>query len=313
MSATVITGRFSAERLVPPEATSSRESTKKWSDANVLTSWAQVHALLSWSRIPWIRHVLGEFKWGKEIFRDFFENLFRLQAVSIRSDEPDITLASIMEVFDPETWGRWQLGVDVFMKYLPLPPWALSDTELTGYISKLMDIASIDIALSLDDSDEYLDPKISKLSEIVGFAPENLPLYVLEWKKMTLGHDIATQIQEFENAVYISYEHFTEKQTDMKLIHMMTAFMMKALSQGYSPLYEGVIEISAYNDKEKSTGTIVLSFRELCEEVDNAILRKWPLYANYSDKTLVRNIVYDKYIAPYLISDEIEDEEEAGE
>ena len=156
------------------------------------------------------------------------------------------------------------------------------------------------------------DPNISELSKVENFDPEHIPIYVLEGKKMICGYSICTQIQTPENSVYVDYDHFTQERTNMQLIHMMTAFAIKAMSQGYTPSYEGIIEITRYDDKVRDVATITLTFRELCEELDKSILKKNPLYANYSDPGKVRNVFYDTYVSPYLISDEI-DGEEAGE
>ena len=91
----------------------------------------------------------------------------------------------------------------------------------------------------------------------------------------------------------------------------MMEVVREAMHKGYSPLSSNDIEINKF--RKEGVLTIAMTFAEMCQEVDKAILRKWPLYGNHSDSELLRNMVYDKYVAPWILPVVTEDDDEYEE
>lgn len=270
-------------------------------------SGASVQSLLSVSQIPWVRHVFSTLDSKSNIYKEFFENLFRIRSVTISSDEPEITLASIMNVKDSENGAEWEIGLDSFVRLLDMPPGAIQDGQLSGYIMSLLNVANIGIWLHVNEEWDSNPQKITPLSELKEFIPEKTLSAVWDGKKMIDDYDIALNLADPENGAYTSADRFWDPH-ELPLLYMMIEVAQEAYKNGYSPLSEMNIEISQYQKNDVVTTS--MTFAEMCWEIDRAIIRKWPLYANYKDPTIVRNIVYDKYVVPRILPLELQEDEE---
>lgn len=135
-----------------------------WSEGEVLALTrvhsASIHTLMSPSLVPWVRKALASLEWRSELYVEFLLNLLRIKSVTIIDDEPCITLGSIMNTQDPETWAEWELGVDSFLRLIDMPPGALHDDNLSGYIKNLLTIAQISNLHSVSVKNEIIVPKI---------------------------------------------------------------------------------------------------------------------------------------------------------
>lgn len=120
-------------------------------------------------------------------------------------------------------------------------------------------------------------------------------------------YDIALNLADPENGAYTSADRFRDPH-ELPLLYMMIEVAQEAYKNGYSPLSETSVEISQYQKNDVATTS--MTFVEMCREIDTAILRKWPLYANYQDPAIVRNIVYDKYVVPRILPLELQEDEE---
>ena len=85
----------------------------------------------------------------------------------------------------------------------------------------------------------------------------------------------------------------------------MLDIVQRATRNGESPTPDTSVEIS--KSERHRYYIITMTFSELCELVDAAILGKWPLYKNYTDPILVRNMVYNKYVFPRYIPEPEDD------
>ena len=277
-----------------------------WNQNIQSNTWATVQSLLTVSEIPWVRHVFSTLDSKSDIYKEFFENLFRIRSITIFSDEPDITLASILSIEDPETWAEWEIGLDSFVRLLDMPPGAIHDDQLSWYIMSLLNVANIDIGLHVNDEWDNNPQKITPLSELEQFIPEKTLSAIWDGKKMIDDYDIALNLADPENGAYTSADRFRDPH-ELPLLYMMIELAQEAYKNGYSPLSETSVEISQYQKNDEATTS--MTFAEMCWEIDRAIIRKWPHYANYRDPAIVRNIVYDKYIVPRILPLELQEDE----
>ena len=277
-----------------------------WNQNIQSNTWATVQSLLTVSEIPWVRHVFSTLDSKSDIYKEFFENLFRIRSITIFSDEPDITLASILSIEDPETWAEWEIGIDSFVRLLDMPPGAIHDDQLSWYIMSLLNVANIDIGLHVNDEWDNNPQKITPLSELEQFIPEKTLSAIWDGKKMIDDYDIALNLADPENGAYTSADRFRDPH-ELPLLYMMIELAQEAYKNGYSPLSETSVEISQYQKNDEATTS--MTFAEMCWEIDRAIIRKWPHYANYRDPAIVRNIVYDKYIVPRILPLELQEDE----
>lgn len=277
-----------------------------WNQNIQSNTWATVQSLLTVSEIPWVRHIFSRLDRKNNIYKEFFENLFRIRSITIFSDEPDITLASILSIEDPETWAEWEIGLDSFVRLLDMPPGAIHDDQLSWYIMSLLNVANIDIGLHVNDEWDNNPQKITPLSELEQFIPEKTLSAIWDGKKMIDDYDIALNLADPENGAYTSADRFRDPH-ELPLLYMMIELAQEAYKNGYSPLSETSVEISQYQKNDEATTS--MTFAEMCWEIDRAIIRKWPHYANYRDPAIVRNIVYDKYIVPRILPLELQEDE----
>ena len=277
-----------------------------WNQNIQSNTWATVQSLLTVSEIPWVRHIFSRLDRKNNIYKEFFENLFRIRSITIFSDEPDITLASILSIEDPETWAEWEIGIDSFVRLLDMPPGAIHDDQLSWYIMSLLNVANIDIGLHVNDEWDNNPQKITPLSELEQFIPEKTLSAIWDGKKMIDDYDIALNLADPENGAYTSADRFRDPH-ELPLLYMMIELAQEAYKNGYSPLSETSVEISQYQKNDEATTS--MTFAEMCWEIDRAIIRKWPHYANYRDPAIVRNIVYDKYIVPRILPLELQEDE----
>lgn len=277
-----------------------------WNQNIQSNTWATVQSLLTVSEIPWVRHIFSRLDKKNNIYKEFFENLFRIRSITIFSDEPDITLASILSIEDPETWAEWEIGLDSFVRLLDMPPGAIHDDQLSWYIMSLLNVANIDIGLHVNDEWDNNPQKITPLSELEQFIPEKTLSAIWDGKKMIDDYDIALNLADPENGAYTSADRFRDPH-ELPLLYLMIELAQEAYKNGYSPLSETSVEISQYQKNDVATTS--MTFAEMCWEIDRAIIRKWPLYANYRDPAKVRNTVYDKYIVPRILPLELQEDE----
>ncbi len=277
-----------------------------WSENKVMALTgahsASVHTLISPSLVPWVRKALASLEWKSEFYVDFFMNLLRIKSVTIIDDEPCITLGSIMNIQDPETWAEWELGVDSFVRLVDMPRGALHDENLPGYIMNLLHTAEIDFALHVrgewDDSRQHTTP----LAEVVDFDP--LERFAAREGVLVDDYDIALNLEDPENGAYTAADRYLEPHT-LPLLHMMIDIAIQAMNKGYAPSSESSIEISQYQIDQVTT--ISMTFCEMIREIDIAIIKNWPLYAiNYPDQAQLRNMIYGKFVEPRILPYEID-------
>lgn len=171
---------------------------------------AEVHSLSIISHVPWVKTALQRVSKRDPIFREFFDNLFRVRSVSIRSDEPEITLASIMKVTDPETDAEWELDVANFIRFVDIPPHALADEEFTEFMSHLMNVADITIGLSVNDNedDEASQNRTRDKADVPDFSLSKP--FLARWNGTQFVDDFECVINtaDIENSLYIHANRF---------------------------------------------------------------------------------------------------------
>lgn len=187
-----------------------------------------------------------------------------------------------------------------------MPPGAIHDDQLSWYIMSLLNVANIDIGLHVNDEWDNNPQKITPLSELEQFIPEKTLSAIWDGKKMIDDYDIALNLADPENGAYTSADRFRDPH-ELPLLYLMIELAQEAYKNGYSPLSETSVEISQYQKNDVATTS--MTFAEMCWEIDRAIIRKWPLYANYRDPAKVRNTVYDKYIVPRILPLELQEDE----
>lgn len=277
-----------------------------WSKGEVLALTgvhsASIHTLISPSLVPWVRKALESLEWRSELYVEFFMNLLRIKSVTIIDDEPCITLGSIMNIQDPETWAEWELGVDSFLRLIDMPPGTLHDDNLSGYIKNLLTTADIESALRVREEWDNSPQNTTPLADIADFDP--LERFAAREGVLIDDYDIALNPEDPENGAYTAADRYLEPHT-LPLLYMIIDIAIQAMNKGYSPSSEASIEISQYQIDQ--VATISMTFREMIREIDKTILKNWPLYAmNYSDQARLRNIIYEKFVEPRILPYEIE-------
>lgn len=301
MSNNVIEGRFWWERNKEREVSIPHIASQVW---------ASVHSLSTLSYVPWVKTALQRVAKKDPIFREFFENLFRIQSVSIRSDEPEITLASIMKVTDPETSAEWELDVANFIRFVNIPPHALADEEFTEFMSNLMNVANIAIGLSVNDNedDEASQNRTRHLKEVPDFSLSKPFLARWNEKQFVDDFELVINTTDVANSLYIHANRFRNPH-EAPLWYMALHMILQWLEAGIAPDSSISVEITHYRDD--ITDTVQMSFSELIELTYNTLVSLFPLYANYGDRFQVLVKLHTKYVDSMILPlDEIPYDEE---
>ncbi len=273
-------------------------------------TWATVHSLSSLVYIPWVKTALERVQKRDPIFREFFDSLFRIQSVSIQSDEPEITLASIMKVTDPETNAEWELDVANFIRFVDIPPHALADEEFTEFISNLMNVADITVGLSVNDNenDEASQNRTRDIKDAPDFLLSKPLLARWDGKQFVDDFELVINTTDVENSLYIHANRFRNPH-EIPLWHMALHMALQWLESGISPESNIPVEITHY--KDDMTDTVCMKFSELLELIYDALVSQFPLYANFWDRFQVFLKVHKKYIDSMILPlDEIPFDEE---
>lgn len=283
---------------------------KKWIQSpwvDIVDKWSSnVHRVIDMPP-TWEQETIATLKKEKRSYIDFFIKLIEIKKVAIYSKESDITTDSIMIVSEESTWASWEIWVDTFMRYLKFPEHFDTENELSSYMIHFLDSRWITVSLSVDDTDIDPPQELISLEAIWEFYPENIPSVQRIDNKLYDSYEVATNLENPIEWYLTDSDYFTNSET-LPLLYMMLDVVQQSTHNGVIPPDSMSVEISKY-EKHKLI-TIRLTFRELCELVDEAIVRKFPLLANYSDPITRRNIVYNTHIVDRKIQfadDELED------
>lgn len=239
------------------------------------SSGAQVRQILEASQVPWVIYAYSMLSQPREsLYKDFFDALLRIKKVSIKSDEPSITLAAILEVTGKNPEEVWQVPMSDFVRFLILPKGALSDEEFPGYITTLLDTAGINIG-HLDESKSYPPVENKGIESLQGILPEKVSLLEKIGKKKTREYSLSINGGDIERAVNIDSSHFFEAEKRTLLDLFMEAVNKAIEEEGYEP---NAIDIAELDLSEGDNNTLItLSFSELYSLTLESVLRNWPL------------------------------------
>lgn len=70
------------------------------------------------------------------------------------------------------------------------------------------------------------------------------------------------------------------------------------LTNGIEP--DEKTDVIIYRTTDTGEYRVLMSFEQFLTEIDAAIIRKWEIYQNHTNKAKLRSLVYEKYIAPNL-------------
>jgi hypothetical protein len=263
-----------------------------------------VHNILNLQTPDWTQELLNSLDEKNCLYREFFENLFRLKQVSITSTESTITLDSMMTVEDPITLAPWELYIDTFIRYTPCPVDLDLDEELDEYIINLLTSIGIKVWVTEDDTSLNKPQVRVPLSDVPDFLEKEIFSEKRINRKQIDEYEVLVDVDNPQKWFHIDANIFIDAQT-FPVFLLMLDIVQRATRNGESPAPDTSVEIS--KSEHHRYCIITMTFSELCEQVDAAILRKWPLYKNYTDPIFVRNIVYNKYILPRYIPEPDDD------
>lgn len=290
MSTNVITWDFSQKRIQ--------------SESIGTTPAGVVNNILNLQKPDWTQELLRSLDEKNCLYREFFENLFRLKQVSITSKESGITLDSMMTVEDPITLAPWELYVDTFIKYIPCPIDLDLDEELDEYIIQLLTNIGIKVSVTEDDTSLNKPQVRVPLSDVPDFLKKEIFSEKRINKKQIDEYEVLIDVNNPQKWFHTDANLFTDAQT-FPVFLLMLDIIQRATRNGESPAPDTSVEIS--KSERHQYYIITMTFSELCEQVDTAILRKWPLYKNYSNPIDMRNIIYNKYVLPRYIPEPEDD------
>lgn len=175
----------------------------------------------------------------------------------------------------------------------------IDENMVTTYMFNTLHEANIAYDLRMNEEEELIELVSINIDDIDWIEPEKTPAKKMLRNRIQYTYSVSISLNDtdVQEGGYSDPSHFHDPSKPSVLFLMLDA-LHDMLANEIVPGKE--TEIIVYRTTDTGEYRVFMSFDQFLAEIDAAIIRKWEIYQNHTNRTRLRSMVYEKYIVPYL-------------